>query len=455
MREALSCGRRVILLYCLLGVATLLPVLGQQKNPRLENPRYGADVETRKECLKNTSYYQEFYRQNNFEDAAHSWKIVYEICPRSSENIYIRGLRMIKASIDAEKDPAVRTALIDSMLRIYDRRIEYFNKRSKNLASKGLDLYQYAPERTEEVYAFLNEALMLDKGDAEEQVFLILMQATKDMYLAKKLSADSVISTYSRLSTYMNEKLEHQKSPEDKDRVKAMSEAMDGIFTSTGVANCDNLISIYTPRLEASPNDVALARQAYQQLAALRCTDADVYLKAAEVLFKDKPDAMLGRELAKLYVVRRDPAKADEYYRLAFEQEKDSVNRAAMILEYATFVGTTMGEVSRARSLALEALKLDPKLGLAYFFVGTLYAGTRNCGANALANASVFWAAVDKFIQAKNVDPSLTNDCNQQIANYSQYFPSKEEIFFQDLEVGANYRVPCWINENTTIRSRD
>lgn len=435
-----------------LGAST---VMGQTKNPQLENPRYGATEEDRKECLKNTSYYQEYYKQDNYRDAAHSWAVVYTLCPRSSENVFIRGLRMIKSSIDAELDPVKKTELIDSMMRIYDKRIEYFKKKGQNLAQKGLDLYQYAPERTEQVYNILSESLLLEKDKSDERVYLVLMQTTKDMFQAKKLTADSVIATYSALSDAMAKLQTHAKDDEERNRIKSMSEAMDALFTSTGVASCDNLVSIYTPKVEAAPNDVALARAVFSQLSALRCTDAPVYLTTAVTLFKDKPDAALGREIAKIYAAKRNLPEADNYFRKACAAETDSTNKAGMLLEYATFVGNTMGEMGRARSLAQQALQFNPKLGLAYFFIGSLYGGTRNCGSNELANQSVYWAAVDKFVTAKTVDPSLTDECNKQIAFFTQYFPSREAIFFQDLEVGKTYQVPCWINEATTIRSRD
>ena len=34
-------------------------------------------------------------------------------------------------------------------------------------------------------------------------------------------------------------------------------------------------------------------------------------------------------------------------------------------------------------------------------------------------------------------------------------FPSKEEIFTENIQAGSSATVNCWINESTTVRTRD
>ena len=56
-------------------------------------------------------------------------------------------------------------------------------------------------------------------------------------------------------------------------------------------------------------------------------------------------------------------------------------------------------------------------------------------------------------IKARNVDPSVTENANKQITNYSKYFPGKEDAFFLGLNNGDSYTVGCWIGETTAIRT--
>jgi len=95
----------------------------------LENPKYGPDVEARKECAKNMSLYQTFYQQNNYKDAYKPWQNVIKICPASSINAYIRGVKLIKVRYEEVADPALKASLVDSLMMIYDLRITHFERK--------------------------------------------------------------------------------------------------------------------------------------------------------------------------------------------------------------------------------------------------------------------------------------------------------------------------------------
>jgi len=81
-------------------------------------------------------------------------------------------------------------------------------------------------------------------------------------------------------------------------------------------------------------------------------------------------------------------------------------------------------------------------------------ASAASCGgSDEIASRAGYWAAVDKFIKARNVDPSVTDDANKGIATYSSYFPTRERLFFNDIKEGSSYNVGCWIGETTTVRA--
>ncbi|MFM7701128.1 MAG: hypothetical protein ACKO7V_10135, partial [Bacteroidota bacterium] len=58
---------------------------------------------------------------------------------------------------------------------------------------------------------------------------------------------------------------------------------------------------------------------------------------------------------------------------------------------------------------------------------------------------------------AAKANPALQEDCNALINKYSGYFPSKQTLFFNKpaYKLGDGYRVGCWLNESTTVRSSD
>jgi len=449
--------------------ATAFSVSAQPRNPLLENPKYGPDAKTREECLKHTSYYTGFYRNNNFKDAEQSWGIVYTICPRSSENVFIRGIRMLKLVIGEEKNLHQKKILVDSLMRIYDKKSQYYGKEGQNLALKGIDLFTVAPEREEEIADILGKSLELEGDNTDPQAMLVYMQVTKNLYASSKRTADDVVNLYARLSGIFAKQIaalpsadqisamspqKQEEAREEAQKLNQMSESLDILFTTAGVANCDNLITIYQAKFEKEPNNLELARSIHSQLSALRCTDADLYLSVSKLLFQAQPTSAIGVDIARILQAKNNNAGAADYFRRAVAAETDSLRKANILLEFAQFVGTRQGELPKARTLAYEALSLNPNLGYAYLLIGALYAQTKACGASKMDNVSVYWAAVDKFSRAMAVQPDISSECQKQINYYSQFFPSTEEIFFQDLEVGKPYTVPCWINEKTTIRAK-
>jgi hypothetical protein len=85
-----------------------------------------------------------------------------------------------------------------------------------------------------------------------------------------------------------------------------------------------------------------------------------------------------------------------------------------------------------------------------------MYANSiKQCGKNEFEQKTILWAAVDKFIKAKNVDPSIAEEADSYINSYRPRFPTKKEIFFQNLEMGNSYQIGCWINEATTVRTSE
>ena len=64
--------------------------------------------------------------------------------------------------------------------------------------------------------------------------------------------------------------------------------------------------------------------------------------------------------------------------------------------------------------------------------------------------SSTYWAAVDKFRKAKQVDASCEAEANELINTYKKHFPNKEEAFMFGIQPGSQVTVGGWINEKTT-----
>ncbi len=74
-----------------------------------------------------------------------------------------------------------------------------------------------------------------------------------------------------------------------------------------------------------------------------------------------------------------------------------------------------------------------------------------------LAELRIMATTVADIMKIMNgmADPALAEESGQKLALCATQYPIKEDIFFQDLQVGHNYQVGGCIQENTTIRSRN
>ncbi|MDD2197012.1 MAG: hypothetical protein PHE03_05985 [Bacteroidales bacterium] len=417
----------------------------------LQNPKYGVDEEARKECATNLSLYREQYNHRNYDMAKPYWQKVLTTCPAASQNSYIHGVRMMKIWIEAEQNPTRRVELVDSLMMIYDMRIQYFNRKGTLLGQKGMDLASLASDRYEEAYGFLKESVEIEEDASDAPVLYTLMAITKTMYDNQKLSAENVIETYSVIADYID--IQVASKPDDA-VLTQVKENVDAIFSSAGVANCENLTQIFEQRVENSPDDVELLKKTYNLLNANRCQDKGFYRNTAEKLFTKDPSASLAYELAKIFSGLNNYGKAESYFKKAVELESDTLRKSIYLVEYAGVVFNNLKRPQEARTLALRSLAINPNMGYAYIVIGHIYAAEKSSFSDEFQKKTVYWAAVDKFIKAKQTDPTLEGDCNRYIEAYSQYFPAQNDIFFQDLNLGDRYTVGGWINEVTTVRAR-
>jgi hypothetical protein len=61
---------------------------------------------------------------------------------------------------------------------------------------------------------------------------------------------------------------------------------------------------------------------------------------------------------------------------------------------------------------------------------------------------------MDEWQKARSVDASSAAEANKYINQYSAYLPEYKEVRMRNLNDGESYKIGCWINVTTTIRSK-
>ncbi|MBN2611964.1 MAG: tetratricopeptide repeat protein [Bacteroidales bacterium] len=437
---------------CTIFLSFFLFVTGIAVNSQsyLQNPKYGETEEARKECAGNLSTMTEFVKINMYDYAFDSWKKCYTNCPGSNKNIYIYGARILKNKIEKAADKETADRFLDTLMQMYDTRMKHFGQEDYVMGLKGIDMLKYKPDSIQRGYDYLKKSLELGKARSEEAVCITFLQASNILYRSNQKPASEFISDYVYVSEFLNQKLKVNETND----VKAAITNIETIFAESGAADCEALITIFTPKYEQTPSDLALLKNITDLMGKTGCEEHELFIKASEDLYKLEPSAKAAYNIGKVLEGKGEYEKAKDYYAEAAKQETAVDDKSYYLYKIAS-VNYTQGNYQEARASALSALGVKPNFGDAYLLIGSAYAASSaSCGADQFERSAVYWAAVDKFNKAKAVDPSVTDRANEQIERYTAAFPNKEESFFRGLSDGQEYTVGCWINERTIVRTR-
>lgn len=445
--------RRLLLITLLISLFSSLHSFGQTGAE--EGSKFGSGKDSIR-CLKNLSLYVEYFKQNNYEDALEHWKVVYNECPRASKNIYLHGEDMLVSDIEDTDDQDKKEELLDSLMRLYDKRIEYFGQEGYVTGKKALDLIKYgesSAENLQKAYDLLDKSVDLRGGESSAAILVNYVNTARKLYENELIGDKALMDNYATTLDFVERKLEEDPGNKMLERAE---ETLDKIFETSGAATCDNLISLYKPRFEEEKDDIDELNNIIRLLTDAKCTESDLYLEANIQLNKLEPDDGIAHHIAQLFLEKEDYDKTVEYYKKAIETAGDDEKKAEYYTELATLTYEELEDNVTARDHAREAIDLNPDNGEPYLLIGRMYAKSSDeCGEDEFEKKAVFWAAVDKFQKAKEVDSEIADEAQGYIDSYKPRFPEKKNIFFEDYEIGDTYEVGCWINETTTVRTSD
>ena len=409
------------------------------------------------ECIKYLSYYTEYYKQKNYDSALPNWRQAYKLCPPTARySLLSDGTTLLKRVLQANsKNPIYKEALIDSIMKIYDERIQYWPKyATSSLNNKALDMYNYIKDDPEKLYEGLTTAVTELGKDARPNLYLFQMNTAVDLYKNGKLDPETVINIYETAVNTISS-MTPKNDVEKRSNEKMVSD-IESIFITSQVASCENLIALFTPRYEADPQNVDLAKNIVKMMGITEgCTDNDLFLNAVTVMHNMEPSHVSAYNLYKLYAGRADVDNAVKYMTEAIENaESDAVTDGGYQYELAAFCYKN-GQSAKAYAAAQAAAELDPSIaGKAYMLLGTIW-GSTSCSGNDIEQRAKYWVAVDFMNKAKAADETLADAANDMIRQYASYYPQTAEAFMYDVTDGQSYTVSCGgMRATTTVRTQ-
>ncbi len=420
-------------------------------------------------CLKNYSLYHEYYKQHNYAEALPFWKLVYNgsclktLAKDSRYRKYARFTLQHGATIyehfmvDAlkAKDTKKAHAYLDTLMSVYDKRMTILPEDSARVLSyEGIKLFKYEkddPAALNRAYNYLYKSIQMNQHKTQGPVLAAFMHITVSLYKENILTGEDVVNNYAMLSQIIEGKL--SENPDDK-TTQAVRDDISAMFTNSGAATCESLISLFSPKFEENKNNPDNLKKYIFWLKNTGCEDADLYLKSMIALNKIEPKSALAYDIAKIYKKRGNFDAAIGYLKKAIQLEEDNTLKSKFYLEIADITFRIKNNLPEAKKYCELAIQTDPKSGLPHILLGRIYANAKNYGDDELAHQAVFWAAVDQFNIAKRKDPSLAGMANEFINSFSKHFPPNETVFFYGFKEGDTYELKGWINEKTKVRIR-
>jgi tetratricopeptide (TPR) repeat protein len=411
-----------------------------------------SDLRDNLEQGKLVSAYREYFKYDLYEAAMESWWIIFNDFPESSERLYVDGVTMYHRFIGEMPEGQARNTKIDTLMLIYDQRMTYFGGEGNILGRKGNDLLRYRSDDTEQVeaaYGMLKKSLEIEGTSSREPVMLNCMAAGLLLNQSAMIDNNQVLEDYFLVVGLLDQQ---EGSSSRGERTRA---SIDKMIKKDDILSCEGLDLYFGPQFEQNNGDTDLLEKMIHAYTFAGCTQSALYIPASEKLYELDPGPESAHQLAMLFIGRNDLEKAAWYLQMAVVGENLSNETRAEWFYELSIVYLANGDHCEAISFAREAKAFRNDYGKAYMALGDAFIACRKRLGDEFQQQSAYWAAADMYQVAVEVDPALAEESSEKLAICAARYPSAEDIFFQDLQVGKSFQVGGCIQENTTVRSRD
>ena len=201
-------------------------------------------------------------------------------------------------------------------------------------------------------------------------------------------------------------------------------------------------VSVYSPEV------INLAKKIFQLSITGKCTSSDIALEAAKIMLSSEPDFAIAKFIASREQANKHYDVSLNYYDKAIEVTQDNNQKAEIYFNKAQLY-MVIGNKEKSRKNAKLSISVKPDNPNAYKLIGNLYMTSYDdCkeSKSRVEDRLVFIAAYNMFKKG-----GLISQANQA----RQQFPSMEELFNENLEIGQTMNTGCWIKENVVLNKRN
>lgn len=433
--------RSVVFLCLFMSIAFINQSMGQGD---WKWPEDKATAETK------NALYSDALKSDKYRVAANHLSWLLQNAPDLNPSIYINGAKIYAGLAEQEKDKAKQTVFADSALLMYDLRIKYFNDEADVLNRKAYEAYKYyrgESSKYQELLDMYTKTFDLNKNNVMGVNTISYMDIIRRAKLSGvELSDEEIIEKYDLIISILDHKIADPKES-NKQVYEGYKGTIDAMLAEIVTVDCNFIENNLGPKLRANPEDLQTAKKIISFSLTGKCTDTPLFMEAAKIVHKKEPNYAIARVIALRAKADGDMETATTHFEEALTLTDQNTQKAEIYMELAD-IASKKGQKSTARDLALKAVGTDPSKSEAYTFIGDLYFKSyEQCkaGKDIVEDRGVFLAAYEMYKRG---------GASSRMQSAKEQFPSAEEIFTYNKEVGQSMTVGCWINETVTIQKR-
>ena len=429
--------------------------------------------ENKAQAEEKNVLYTDYLKQQNCEAAVEHLDWLIDNVPNLHVSIYQNGIKIYRCLIDKESDPVKKNELVNKALSLFDGRIENFGREAyvKNRkVTFAYTFYRSDKSQYEMLFNMFKDAFELNGnkiGNSNVVAFMDIVR--KHKLTSKSISDDVVLELYDMISKTISYKIESDAKNEE--RYNKYQDNVDKLLTATITVDCNFVENTLGPKLlelSTEPTDeiaqtdyetltpvdisysdevINLAKKIFQLSITGKCTSSEIALEAAKIMFTAEKDFAVAKFISSRELSSKNYENSLEYCDAAIECTEDNSQKSEMYLRKAQ-VYQFIGNKRKSRDNARKSISLNTSNPDAYKLIGNLYMSSYDdCreGKSRVQDRLVFIAAYNIFKSG-----GLTSQANQA----KEQFPSMEEIFNENMEVGESMNTGCWINETVTLNKR-
>ena len=363
--------------------------------------------------------------------------------------LYIHGAKILEQNVKIEKSPERKKVLQDSVLWLYDERIQQFGDEASVLNRKGRVAFKYLRKikgKEDELYSLYSRIYELNKYEMLVQNATNYFMSTVSVFKMNKIDKETVISIYSSLLAFLDKKeTSFSSNPKKLSIVRKNRLKMAKYFDKYIPVSCEEIQTYFGSNYQASPT-LDKAKSINALLVKKKCIDSELFIQTNNKILEVEPSSKRYSVAAKLFLSSGKMEESYNYFSKAVELENNDSLKSILQLELAKITLTT-NAYSKAKSEALLAFNLNENNKKAYEFLGDLYlAGASTCNSeDVLIKKAIYIIAYKEYLKSGNTS---------KMASVKKHFPTMEEIFVRNKKEGDIVKVGCWIKENVALMKK-